>query len=122
MNPLQTNVARHVLMRDVMVRNGDERKPIWLSEVNWNAVPNKPGEIADVGRFGLVSEEQQARFVPQVLARAREEWPWVGATSIWFFKRPSDAEKKQSWYYFRMVEPDFTPTPLWEAMKRYTSP
>jgi hypothetical protein len=118
-NPWQTNVARHMLMRDVMVRNGDAHKPIWLSEVNWNAVPDRPGEIADVGLFGRVSEEEQARYVPQVLERARQEWPWVGATSIWFFKRPSDAEKNQSWYYFRMLEPDFTPTPLWGSMRAY---
>jgi hypothetical protein len=40
---------------------------------------------------------------------------------VWFFKRPSDAEKNQSWYYFRMLEPDFTPTPLWESMKQYAA-
>ena len=70
-NPLQTNVARHVLMRDVMVRNGDATKPIWLSEVNWNAVPNDPA-IADLHRFGMVTLEQQARYVPEVFERARE--------------------------------------------------
>ncbi len=118
LNPLQTNVARHVLMRDIMVRNGDAHKPIWLSEVNWNAVPNDPA-IADLNRFGMVTPEQQARYVPMLFERARAEWPWVGVMSVWFFKRPSDAEKNQSWYYFRMLEPDFTPTPLWEAMKAY---
>ena len=118
LNPLQTNVARHVLMRDIMVRNGDAHKPIWLSEVNWNAVPNDPA-IADLNRFGMVTPEQQARYVPMLFERARAEWPWVGVMSVWFFKRPSDAERDQSWYYFRMLEPDFTPTPLWEAMQRY---
>jgi hypothetical protein len=117
-NPLQTNVARHVLMRDVMVRNGDAGKPIWLSEVNWNAVPNDPN-IADLNRFGMVTPEQQARYVPEVFERARAQWPWVGGMNVWFFKRPGDAEKNQSWYYFRMLEPDFTATPLWEAMKEY---
>jgi hypothetical protein len=118
LSPLQTNVARHVLMRDIMVRNGDANKPIWLSEVNWNAVPNDPN-IADLNRFGMVTPEQQARYVPMLIERAKTEWPWVGGISAWFFKRPSDAEKNQSWYYFRMLEPDFTPTPLWEAMKEY---
>ncbi len=118
LSPLQTNVARHVLMRDIMVRHGDAHKPIWLSEANWNAVPNDPA-IADLNRFGMVSAEQQARYVPMLFERARAEWPWVGVISVWFFKRPSDAEMNQSWYYFRMVEPDFTPTPLWEAMVEY---
>ena len=122
LNPLQTNVARHMLIRDIMVRNGDAHKPIWLSEVNWNAVPNTPHTIADVGKFGIATLDEQARFVPMLYDRARAEWPWVGVMSVWFFKRPSEAERNQSWYYFRMVEPDFTPLPLYEAMKAYTRP
>ncbi len=121
-DPRNTNVARHMLMRDVMVRNGDARKPIWLSEVNWNPVPaaqpdGKP--IADRERFGVVTVDEQARFVPALYERARTDWPWVGVVSVWYFKRPSDDERNQSWYYFRMVEPDFTPTPLYEALKIY---
>jgi polysaccharide biosynthesis protein PslG len=120
-DPQNTNVARHVLMRDVMVRNGDAHKPIWLAEVNWNPVPaaqpdGKP--IADRERFGVVTPAEQARYVPALLARARTDWPWVGVTSVWFFKRPSDDERGQSWYYFRMVEPDFTPTVLYDAVKQ----
>jgi hypothetical protein len=67
----------------------------------------------------MVTPEQQARYVPLLFERARREWPWVGVMSVWFFKRPGDAERDQSWYYFRMLEPDFTPTPLWEAMQAY---
>jgi hypothetical protein len=119
MTPLETNVARHTLMRDVMVSNGDAAKPIWLSEVNWNAPPSDPVGIEQYGRFGVTSVEDQARYVPQVIDRAKREWPWVGAMSIWFFKPASDANKNQAMYYFRMVEPDFTPLPLYDAMKAY---
>ena len=119
-NPLQTNIARHMLLRDIMVRNGDAGKPIWLSEMNWNPVPDDPS-IQGRTNFGVVSPEEQARYVPLAYERARAEWPWIGVMSVWFFKRPSDGERNQSWYYFRMVEPDFTPMPLYEAMKRYTS-
>lgn len=118
LNWRETNVARHVLMRDIMVRNGDAHKPIWLAEVNWNATPSCDG-ITDCERFGRVELERQAAYVPQVYERARREWPWVGVMSVWFFKRASDSEKNQSWYYFRMVEPDFTPLPLYQAMKDY---
>ncbi|MEE8163633.1 MAG: hypothetical protein V3T92_06480, partial [Anaerolineae bacterium] len=47
------------------------------------------------------------------------EWPWVGVVNFWFFKRPSEAEQDQAWYYFRMVEPDFTPQPVYNAVKEY---
>ncbi|UCC52949.1 MAG: hypothetical protein JSV68_03095, partial [Anaerolineaceae bacterium] len=29
---------------------------------------------------------------------------------------PADWEKDQSWYYFRLLEPDFTPLPVYEAL------
>jgi len=119
LSPLETNVARHMLLRDIMVRNGDARKPMWLSEVNWNAVPDQPDKIAGVGRYGMVSLDDQARFVPLVVARARREWPWVRAMSIWFFKPADNSRANDSMYYFRMVEPDFTPLPLYESMRDF---
>jgi len=120
MRPLNINFARPIYIRDIMVANGDAAKPIWISEMNSNAVPNDP-DIVDVGRFGQVTPEQQARYAPLAYQRAMEEWPWVGVVNFWFFKRASDAERDQSWYYFRMVEPDFTPMPVYEAMREYTS-
>ena len=119
LDPQTTNVARHMLLRDIMVSNGDATKPIWLSELNWDAVPNTPEKIQGWGKYGTATEQQQANYVPATYDRARQEWPWVGVMSIWFFKRASDAERDQSWYYFRMLEPDFTPTPLYDSMKRY---
>ena len=48
--------------------------------------------------------------------RAQEEWPWLGVMNYWFLRRPSDAERDQAWYYFRMLEPDFTPLPVYDAL------
>ncbi len=116
MRPRVINFSRPLYVRDIMVKNGDEHKPIWISEMNWNAVPadfpTKP--------YGYVTEEQQARYVVEAYRRAQAEWPWVGVVNFWFFKRPSEAEKDQPWYYFRMVEPDFTPLPVYDAVKEYT--
>ncbi len=39
--------------------------------------------------------------------------------NFWFFKRASDAEKDQEWYYFRMAEPDFTLMPVYHSMQSY---
>jgi hypothetical protein len=41
--------------------------------------------------------------------------------NYWFFKRASDAEKDQPWYYFRLLEPDFTSTLAWEQLAAYAS-
>jgi len=120
MRPLNINFSRPVYVRDIMVANGDAAKPIWISEMNSNAVPNDP-HIEGVGAYGQVTLEQQARYAPLAYQRAMEEWPWVGVVNFWFFKRADDTERNQSWYYFRLVEPDFTPLPVYEAMREYTA-
>jgi hypothetical protein len=65
--------------------------------------------------------EEQARYAPLAYQRIREEWPWVGVVNFWFFKRPDERERNQAMYYFRMVEPDFTPLPVYGAMKEYVA-
>jgi hypothetical protein len=112
-SPLTIGVNRHVLMRDILVRHGDEAKPIWISELNWNAVPD---HVPD-RRFGQVTEAEQAAYVVETFRRAEAEWPWVGVINVWFFKRPDTSERDQAWYYFRLVEPDFTPLPVYEAIR-----
>ena len=120
LRPLNVNFSRPIYIRDIMVANGDAAKSIWISEMNSNAVPNDQ-DIVDIGRFGQVTLEQQARYAPLAYQRVMEEWPWVGVVNFWFFKLPSDARKNESMYYFRMVEPDFTPLPVYGAMQEYTA-
>jgi hypothetical protein len=119
--PLNINFSRPMFIRDIMVANGDAAKPVWISEMNSNAVPNDPENIAGVGGYGLVTLEQQARYAPLAYQRAMEEWPWVGVVNFWFFKQADDSVRDQSWYYFRMVEPDFTPLPVYDAMREYVT-
>jgi hypothetical protein len=114
----QLNFAHVLWLRDMMVANNDAAKPIWIGEMAWNPVPNA-SDIADLNRFGQVTDEQAARYAVEAYERARTEWPFVGVISYWYFKRPADYEKTQSFYYFRMVEPDFTPLPVYDAMRTY---
>jgi len=120
LRPLNINFSRPVYIRDIMVANGDAEKPIWIGEMNSNAVPNDPN-IAGVGNYGQVTLEEQARYAPLAYQRLQEEWPWLGVANFWFFKRPTDRERNQAMYYFRMVEPDFTPMPVYGAVKAYAS-
>jgi hypothetical protein len=114
--PLIINYGRNVFIRDLMVRHGDANKAIWISEMNWNTVPSELGLYPN---FGQVTEEQQARYAPLAYQRAQEEWPWVGVTAFWFFKRADDADRNSVWYYFRMAEPDFTLLPVYHTMSAY---
>ena len=109
----RSNFSRVQLLREIMVRHGDSDKPIWATEVGWNALPDDfPGSPS----YGRVSERQQAIYAVEAYQRAAREWPWMGVMNYWFLRRPSDAESNQAWYYFRMMEPDFTPLPVHGAL------
>jgi len=122
MQPRVLNFSRPLYIRDVMVRNGDAHKPIWLSELGWNAVPPDSG-IPPV--YGQVTPEQQGRYAVLAYERMQREWPWLGVGFYWFFKQADDRERAANpQYYFRMVEPDFTPLPAYQAImgKTHESP
>jgi len=110
------NYPRHLFLRDMMVRNGDAHKPIWISEMGWNSVPD-----SIPANFGRVTQEQQAKYGVEAYQRAQAEWPWMGVMNYWFLKRAGDSEENQSWYYFRIMEPDFTPLPAYDALATYAN-
>jgi hypothetical protein len=114
LRPTVINYPHHMLLRDVMVQNGDAHKSIWISEMGWNVVPDGLPQ-----NFGQVTEEQQARYAVEAYERARSEWPWLGMVNYWFFKRKDQSELNEPFYYFRAMEPDFTPLPVWEALAEY---
>ena len=123
------NVARHVYYRDIMARNGDAHKPIWLSEAAWNATVDAelpPEAISLYGNYGNVTQAQAAEYMPMLYDRVQREWTWVGNIMYWFFTRKDPFEADQAFYYFRMVEPDyqpdkptFTPLPVYNSVSAY---
>jgi hypothetical protein len=118
MQPRVLNFSRPLYIRDIMARNGDAHKPIWLSELGWNALPPESG-LPPV--YGRVTPEQQGRYAVLAYERMQREWPWLGVGFYWFFKQADDRERETSpQYYFRMVEPDFSPLPVYEALKQQT--
>jgi len=117
MHPRILNVSHHGFVRDLMVANGDAEKPIWIAEMNWNAAPE------DVeARYGRVTLEQQATYLPLAYQRVLDEWSWVGVANTWYLKRATDEweVERRPEAYFRLLLPDFTPLPVYDAMKEFT--
>jgi polysaccharide biosynthesis protein PslG len=116
--PDDVNFSRPILYREVMVRNGDAAKPVWASEVGWNAPPPEaPGPYV----WGKVNPEQQARYTVRALQRARDEWPWMGVMNVWYLK-PTDAREMGTLIAgFRLLDPDFTPRPVYRAIQSYAA-
>ena len=118
MHPRVINISRHKVIRDLMVQNGDSARPIWIAEMNWNAAP----EDVDP-RYGRVTLDQQARYLPLAYERVIEEWPWIGVAATWYLKRATDLweTNRQPEAYFRLLAPDFMPQPVYESMKAFTA-
>ncbi|MBX3014487.1 MAG: cellulase family glycosylhydrolase [Caldilineaceae bacterium] len=116
LHPRVLNIAHHQFIRDLMVQNGDAHKPIWLAEMNWNAAPPGVNPV-----YGQVTEAQQARYLPLAYARLQAEWPWIEVANTWYLKRATDeweaAQRPEA--YFRLLRPDFTPLPVYDAMQQY---
>lgn len=113
----RVNFTYHLYIRDMMVVNGDADKAIWISETGWNALPD--GMVpAGAEPYGKVSSAEQARYGVQLYERVVDEWPWIGVANYWFLKRPIP-EPDQPYYYFRAMEPNFTPLPVWEALREF---
>ncbi|MBK7202310.1 cellulase family glycosylhydrolase [Candidatus Amarolinea dominans] len=119
MHPRVINFSRPRFVRDLMVRNGDAAKPIWISEMNWNAVPD---DIPDK-RFGQVSEGEQAQNIVLAYQRLQAEWPWLGVANVWYLKRATDQweQERKPEAYFRLLTPDFRPLPAYDALATYTA-
>ncbi len=114
--PRVLNFRRVELLRAIMEDNNDADKPVWLNEYAWNASPESlPEEEKNYWRH--VTEQQQAEWTVQGIDYARQNWPWAGVTSIWYFRQVGDIPPEKAEYYFRMVNPDFTTTPLYDAVK-----
>lgn len=118
MHPRVLNIGHHAFIRDLMVANGDAAKPIWIAEMNWNAAPEDV-----VARYGRVTEEQQARYLPMAYQRVIDEWPWVGVANTWYLKRATDEweRERRPEAYFRLLLPDFTPLPVYKSMKAFAA-
>jgi hypothetical protein len=118
MHPRVLNISHHLFIRDLMVKNGDAHKSIWISEMNWNVAPEgiEP-------RYGRVTEAQQARYLPLAYERILNDWPWVGVANAWYLKRATDEweQQGQPQAYFRLLKPDFTPLPVYRSMQEYTA-
>ncbi len=115
MHPLVLNFGRARYVRDLMVRNGDGTKPLWIAEMNWNAVP-----VDRAAPFGRVSLMDQARYIPQAYQRIAT-WPWVELANVWYLKRaqPYWEERNDPQAYFRLMTYDGQLMPVYQAIQAY---
>ncbi len=115
-DPKVLNFRRVELLREVMVQNGDEGRPIWFDEFGWNASPDSLSE-EEKNFWRHVSPQQQAQWTVEGVEYARQHWPWAGVVSIWYFRQVGDIPPEKAEFYFAMLNPDFSPQPVYDAVK-----
>lgn len=111
----RVNLSRVRLIREVMVRNGDAHKPIWIAELGWNALPI---DAPIVATHGQVSRATQARYLADAYQRILDEWPWVGVIFTWHLRMVHDENRDQPLYYFGLLDADFAVHPAYYAYRQ----
>jgi polysaccharide biosynthesis protein PslG len=114
-DPNTLNIRRIELLREIAVRNGDGGKAIWLNEFGWNASPEDFDPEALI--WSRVSEANQAQWTAKGIEYLRSEHEWFGVANIWYFRQVGDIPIDRSDYYFRAVDVEFTPRPLYVALR-----
>ncbi len=118
LRPIETraDVSRVVLLHEIMIRNGDAGKAVWISELGWNSAP--PALHHQWGRS--VTEEQKAQYLAGAMERARREWPWVGAMCVWMFRWGGEPPNpRDPTPYFQIVDFNFNPLPAYRVVEEY---
>lgn len=101
------NLARIMDLRDIMVRNGDRKKPVWATELGWTT------EGAGAASWQQVTPAQQAAFLTGAFGRARREWPWLKLMAVWNL----GGEHHPEWRGYSLLDSGGEPRPAFFALE-----
>ncbi len=106
-SPGAINFRRAELLRAVMVRNGDEKKPAFITEGGWNDHPRW---------IYAVRPAQRIEYTLEAYRIAQREWDWCAAIALWAFRFPAEQYSFQD--YFTFVTPQFVAKPIYRAVQQ----
>jgi hypothetical protein len=99
-------------LRDVMVRNGDSAKQVWLLEFGWTS-----DEVNQAYAWHRVTEQQKADYIVGAYQWARNNWsPWIGVMALWNLSAPGWTRNNEE-YWWSITNPDGSTRPAYDALK-----
>jgi hypothetical protein len=100
---------------------GDPGLPLWSTEFGW---PIDGGR--DIGGFNWmkVSPEQQADFTVRAYAYAHANWDWMRGMLLFNLEHSTAPwhGPDSSMHWFSILNPDHSPRPAYDAVKRMAKP
>lgn len=78
-SPDVLNFRRAELLREVMVRNGDGDKPVYVTETGWNDHPRW---------IHAVTPAQRVAYTLDALRFTEKNWQWAERICLWVFRYP----------------------------------
>ncbi len=103
------NFRRVELVREVMLSNGQQQTPIFITESGWNDHPRWTRAVRPAQRIG---------YTLDALRYAEAHWPYVEVVAIWAFRLPAPANSYMD--YYTLVTPEFIRKPIYTALQSYT--
>ena len=98
-------------LRDVMVKNGDGDKRVWLLEFGWTADPIHPSYS-----WYAVSEEKKGANILKAFQYARQHWqPWIGVMTLWTLADPAWTPEREE-YWWAITNTDGTARPAYSNL------
>jgi len=98
-------------LRQVMERNGDGDKQIWLLEFGWTS-----DEVNPAYAWHRVSEEQKAEYIVGAYRWAAQHWaPWIGVMVLWNLAAPGWTRQNEE-YWWSITNPDGSPRPAYQRL------
>jgi hypothetical protein len=106
-------------VRQVMRENGDDRKPLWVTEIGWGSLPeNATPYHLTKGKKG------QAKILTQAFQALRSKrHDWHIKKVLWFnFRDPAGGSVAHCSFCSSagLLNYDFSPKPAWSAFRKFT--
>jgi len=100
-------------LRNVMVRNGDGGKQIWLLEFGWTS-----DEIHPAYAWHKVTEDQKAQYIVDAYRWAAEHWaPWIGVMTLWNLPDTTWTVDREE-YWWSIANADGSDRPAYARLKQ----
>jgi hypothetical protein len=98
-------------LRDLMVKNGDGDKRMWLLEFGWTADTQHPNYA-----WFAVSEDKKGANILKALQYARQHWqPWIGVMTLWTLPDPTWTADREE-YWWAITNADGTARPAYTGL------